>query len=67
MLQIKKGKLVYELEYFADSIEWEVKSPKGLYELYTDESLLEFIRVLEIGDEIEKTEKTEKTEKAEKA
>lgn len=47
MLQIKKGKLVYELEYFADSNEWEVKSPKGLYEIYLDENLLEFLRGLE--------------------
>ena len=50
MLQIKKGKQIYELEYFDDSNEWEVKSPKGLYEIYTDESLLEFIRSLDKED-----------------
>ena len=48
MLQLKKGKQVYEFEFFEDSAEWEVKSPKGLYELYTDESFLEFLRGLEV-------------------
>ena len=52
MLQLKKGKLVYEFEYFEDSAEWEIKSPKGLYDLHTDESFLEFIKGLEKEEKV---------------